>query len=200
MPTKDGVASMKKLALLLTITAAAGAAHAADLPTTKPPPPAPPVNCYSSLWAWLNSTAADCPLSYGPFTAYVTLDWGFGWESHGAGYNAAFNNGVSNIVTKQSGLRSQWLQTPNGINQSVVGVKVSQPIAYGWSLVGTAEVGFNPYWGYLADAQAAQFRITARRSPCRTRTPIRAALASGTTRKGFSASATRPMARSPPAA
>ena len=46
--------------------------------------------------------------------------------------------------------------TPNGINQSVVSVKVSQPIAYGWSLVGTAEVGFNPYWGYLADAQASQ--------------------------------------------
>jgi predicted porin len=152
----DGVAFMKKLAVLLAMTALAGAAHAADLPTTKPAPPAPPVNCYSSLWAWLNTTAADCPLSYGPFTAYVTLDWGVGWESHGAGYNAAFNNGVSNIVTKQSGLKSEWLQTPNGINQSVVGVKVSQPIAYGWSLVGTAEMGFNPYWGYLADAQRAQ--------------------------------------------
>ncbi len=147
---------MKKLGVALAIGfAAVGAAHAADLPTTKPPPP-PPVSCFSSLWAYMNSTAGDCPLTYGPFTAYLTLDWGFGWESHGAGYNAAFNNGVSNIVTKQSGLKSEWLQTPNGINQSVVGIKMSQPIAYGWSIVGTAEMGFNPYWGYLADAQRSQ--------------------------------------------
>lgn len=136
--------------------AAVGAARAADLPTKKEVPAPPPVNCFSSLWAYMNSTAADCPLTYGPLTAYVTLDWGFGWESHSAGYNAAFNNGVSNIVTKQSSPHSAWLQTPNGINQSVVGLKLSQPIAYGWSIVGTAEMGFNPYWGYLADAQRSQ--------------------------------------------
>jgi predicted porin len=148
---------MKKLGIAMAVAiASVGAAHAADLPTKKEAPPAPPVNCFSSLWDYMNSTAGDCPLTYGPFTAYLTLDWGFGWESHGAGYNAAYNNGVSNIVTKQSGPRSEWLQTPNGINQSVVGVKVSQPIAYGWSIVGTAEMGFNPYWGYLADAERSQ--------------------------------------------
>jgi len=147
---------MKNLGIALAVAiAAGGAAHAADLPTTKPAPP-PQENCFSSLWAYMNSTAGDCPLTYGPFTAYLTLDWGFGWESHGAGYNPAFNNGVQNIVTKQSGIHSEWLQTPNGINQSVVGIKVSQPIAYGWSIVGTAEMGFNPYWGYLADAERSQ--------------------------------------------
>jgi predicted porin len=147
---------MRKLGVALAMTiAAVGAAHAADLPTAKPAAP-PPVNCFSSLWAYMNSTAADCPLTYGPFTAYLTLDWGFGWQSHSAGYNAAFNNGVANIITKQAGPNSAWLQTPNGINQSVVGIKMSQPIAYGWSIVGTAEMGFNPYWGYLADAQRAQ--------------------------------------------
>ncbi len=148
---------MRKLSVALATTIAAiGAAHAADLPTKKEAPPPPPVDCFSSLWAYMNSTAADCPLTYGPFTAYLTLDWGFGWESHSAGYNAAFNNGVSNIVTKQSSPYSGWLQTPNGINQSVVGVKMSQPIAYGWSVVGTWEIGFNPYFGYLSDAQRSQ--------------------------------------------
>jgi len=148
---------MRKLGVALAMTiAAVGVGRAADLPTKKEEAPPPPVNCFSSLWAYMNSTAADCPLTYGPFTAYLTLDWGFGWESHSAGYNAAFNNGVSNIVTKQSSPHSAWLQTPNGINQSVVGIKMSQPIAYGWSLVGTAEVGFNPYFGYLADAQRSQ--------------------------------------------
>ncbi|HUN98433.1 MAG TPA: hypothetical protein VMU69_19655 [Bradyrhizobium sp.] len=157
---------MRKLGIALAMTVAAvGAAHAADLPslpTTKPVGP-PPVNCFSSLWAYMNSTAADCPLTYGPFTAYLTLDWGFGWQSHSAGYNAAFNNGVGNIITKQAGPNSAWLQTPNGINQSVVGIKMSQPLSFlsgpflsGWSLVGTAEMGFNPYWGYLADAQLSQ--------------------------------------------
>jgi predicted porin len=156
---------MKKLGVALAIAVASvGAARAADLPTTKGPPAAPPVNCFASIWSWLDSTPADCPLSYGPFTLYGTLDGGLGWESHGAGYNAAWNNGVSNIVTKQSGPHSQWLWTPNGLSQSVVGLKMSQPLPAlsgspflsGWSLIGTWELGFNPYWGYLADAQRSQ--------------------------------------------
>ena len=155
---------MKKLGVALAIAiASVGAARAADLPTKKQAPPAPPVNCYASIWSWLDSTAADCPLSYGPFTVYGTLDGGLGWESHGAGYNAAWNNGVSNIVTKQSSPHSQWLWTPNGLSQSVVGIKMSLPLPFlsgpflsGWSLVGTAETGFNPFYGYLADAQRSQ--------------------------------------------
>ena len=55
--------------------------RAADLPTKKEAPPAPPVNCFASIWTWLNSTAADCPLSWGPFTVYGTLDGGIGYES-----------------------------------------------------------------------------------------------------------------------
>jgi predicted porin len=156
---------MNKVGVALAIAiASVGAARAADLPTTKAPPAAPPVNCFASIWSWLDSTPADCPLSYGPFTLYGTLDGGLGWESHGAGYNPAWNNGVSNIVTKQSGPHSQWLWTPNGLSQSVVGLKMSLPIPSlsgspflsGWSLIGTWELGFNPYWGYLADAQRSQ--------------------------------------------
>ena len=153
---------MKKLGVALAIAVASvGAARAADLPTKKEVPP-PPLNCFANLWTYLESSPADCPLSYGPFTLYATLDWGMGWESHGAGYNAAYNNGVSNIVTKQSGIHSQWLQTPNGLSQSVVGLKMSQPLGAlnpyfgGWSLIGTWELGFNPYYGYLADAQRSQ--------------------------------------------
>ena len=151
---------MKKLGIALAITiAAVGAAHAADLPTTKPAAAPPPVNCFSSVWTYMNSTPAECPLSYWGFTVYSTLDWGFGWESHGAGYTAAWNNGVNSFITKQNGINSQWLQTPNGISQSVVGVKMSEPLPFlgaGWTLIGTWEMGFNPYWGYLADAQRSQ--------------------------------------------
>ena len=137
-------------ALALAI-AAVGAAHAADLPTTKEVPP-PAVNCFASFWTWLDSTPADCPVSYAGFTVVGTLDWGMGYESNGADYNAAYTNNVANIITKQSN-GAKWVQTPNGLGQSVVGVNMKEPIGHGWSLIGTWEMGFNPYYGYLADAE-----------------------------------------------
>ena len=148
--TKFGVS------VAIMIAASAGAAHAADLPTTKAPLTAPPVNCYGSLWTWLNSSAADCPISYMGVTLYATIDAGVGYESNGAGFNQWWNNGVSNIITKQSTHGPQWLWTPNGLSQSVVGVKMSEPIGYGWSIVGAAETGFDPYGINLAYAQKAQ--------------------------------------------
>ena len=76
---------MKKLGVALAMTiASVGAARAADLPTKKEVPAPPPVNCFASVWTCLNSTAADCPLSWGPFTVYGTLDVGVGYETNGA--------------------------------------------------------------------------------------------------------------------
>src|SRR5208283_3050149 len=49
--------------LAILIAAGAGAAHAADLPTTEAPPAPAPPNYYASVWTWLNSSAADCPIS-----------------------------------------------------------------------------------------------------------------------------------------
>ena len=46
--------------------------------------------------------------------------------------------------------------TPNGLSQSVVGIKMSEPIGNGWSIIGDVETGFNPFYGYLADAQRSQ--------------------------------------------
>ena len=129
---------MKKLGMALAMAmASAGAASAADLPTKKGIAPAP-VNCFASVWTWLDSTAADCPLSWGPFTVYGTVDVGVGYESNGAPYTAAWNNGVNSFITKQS-YGSKWLFTPNGLSQSVAGVKMSQSLAPlglpGWSLI-----------------------------------------------------------------
>ena len=199
-PANEGVV-MKKLGIALAITiAAAGAAHAADLPTTKPPPP-PPENCFSSLWAYLNSTAADCPLTYGPFTAYLTLDWGFGWESHGAGYNAAYNNGVSNIVTKQSGPQIRVAADAQR-DQSVGRRHQDEPADRLWMVDrrhggnGIQSVlGLSGRRSALASSEQRQGAHSAGR-----KRRFRAALVSGTTRRGFSASATRSMARSLPAA
>jgi predicted porin len=146
---------MKKLGVALAIAiASAGAARAADLPTKKEAPP-PPVNCYASVWTWLDSTPADCPLSWGPFTVYATLDGGLTYESNGAPYNARWNNGVDSFIQKQS-YGPKWLWSPNNLSQSVAGIKMSQPLADGWSVIGTWEWGFNPYYGFPAAAQQSQ--------------------------------------------
>lgn len=149
---------MRKYAVILAgMVASVGAAHGADLPTAKTPATPPPASCYASFWSWLNSSAVDCPISYAGVTLYATVDAGLGYESNGAGYNKWFNNGVANIITKQSTHGPQWLWTPNGLSQSVIGVKASEPIgSTGWSLIGLAETGFNPLSGNLAYAQKAQ--------------------------------------------
>jgi predicted porin len=156
---------MRKLGMVLAMAiASAGAASAADLPTKKAVA-APPFNCYASVWTWLDSTAADCPLAWGPLTLYGTYDVGVGYESNGAAYTPAWNNGVNSFITKQN-YGAKWLFTPNGLSQSVIGLKLSQSLAPiglpGWSIIGTVETGFNPYYGYLADAQRSQVQNNGR--------------------------------------
>ena len=58
-------------------------------------------------------------------------------QRHARAHQQADGNGV------------RWLWSPNNINQSVVGIKMSQPIANGWSLIGTVEAGFDPISGDL---------------------------------------------------
>ena len=106
---------MRKLGIGLAIAiASVGAARAADLPTKKGVAAAP-VNCFASVWTWLDSTAADCPLSYGPFTVYGTIDIGLGYNTNGAAYNAAWNNGVNSFITnaqprRQMAVDAEWSQ------------------------------------------------------------------------------------------
>jgi predicted porin len=142
---------MKAQIVVLAIgIAAASAANAADLPTTKSAPTPPQTNCFSSLWSYLNSSPADCPLSYAGITVYATIDVGLGYSSNGAPASGTYSNSVYSFVGKQSN-GSKWLWTPNGISQSVVGINMKEaiPWAPGWSLVGAVESGFNPYTGNL---------------------------------------------------
>src|ERR1700679_216961 len=82
--------------------AIAGPATAPDLPTTKSAPTSPPVNCFSSLWTYLNSSAADCPLSYAGITVYATVDAGLGYSSNGAPASGPYSNSVYSFVGKKS--------------------------------------------------------------------------------------------------
>jgi len=39
----------------------------------------------------------------------------------------------------------RWLLSPNALSSSVLGLKMSEPLGGGWSLVGDFEFGFDPY-------------------------------------------------------
>ena len=146
---------MKRLGMVFLATVGlASLARAADLPTTKGPAAAPPPNWFASLWTYLNSSPADCPLGYAGFTLYATIDVGLGYSTNGAAWSPTYSNGVYSFVGKQSN-GSKWLWTPNGINQSVVGIAMKEAIPWfpGWSLVGSLEAGFDPYSGELVNGQ-----------------------------------------------
>jgi predicted porin len=129
---------------------AVSAAQAADLPTKKAPPAAATPNCYASFWTWLDSTAADCPLSLYGITVYGTIDVGGGYETHASGFNSYFPQGVAEVVSRSSG-NARWQWVPNGLSQSNVGIKMKEQFAPGWSIVGDVNLGFDPYSFELAN-------------------------------------------------
>ena len=93
----------------------------------------------------MNSSAADCPLSYAGITVYATIDVGLGYSSNGAPASGTYSNSVYSFVGKQS-YGAKWLWTPNGISQSVVGINMKEAIPWlpGWSLVGAVESWIQP--------------------------------------------------------
>ena len=129
---------------------AVSAAQAADLPTKKAAPAPDKPNCYATFWTWLDSTAADCPLSAYGITVYGTIDMGFGYESHASRFNDQYNNGVSELIAKSSG-NGRWQMVPNGLSQSNIGVKIKEQVAPDWFVIGDVNTGFDPYSFRLAD-------------------------------------------------
>ncbi|MBV8474384.1 MAG: porin [Hyphomicrobiales bacterium] len=122
-----------------------GGALAADLPTKKAPPAPPPATpCFASFWDYLNSTPAQCPLSYLGVTLYGTIDAGVGYSTHGAALNPAYPNGVAELISKASN-KSYFQFVPNGLSQSNVGIQLREPFAPGWAIVGDVNAGFDPY-------------------------------------------------------
>ncbi len=126
---------------LAAAVALAGLARAADAPA--PPSPAPAPDCFRSLYDYLNASAIDCPLTYAGLTLYGTVDVGYGFETNGAPFNRSFGPGDAYLISKATS-GSRWLLSPNALSSSVLGLKMSEPIGGGWSLVGDFEFGFDP--------------------------------------------------------
>ena len=142
---------MKRFGLVLLATGLAGFAHAADLPTAKPPEAAPPSNCWSSFWNWLNSSSYDCPLTYRGITLYGALDLNAAYLSAGVGYSPSADK--INYGIQKNAYASRWIAGYNGLSTSVLGLAMKEglgPVGLpDWSLVGVLEAGFNPYSGML---------------------------------------------------
>jgi predicted porin len=123
----------------------ARSAAAADLPTPPPPPIEPPArSCIASLYDFIAAGPDDCPLTWNGVTFYARLDYGAGYEAHGAPFNGNYPNGVDTLIKKNSNL-PRYTIVPNGLGQSNIGVKGREPLASDWSLVFKFENGFDPF-------------------------------------------------------
>ncbi len=134
--------------------ALAATAQAADLPTKKAPPaPAAGPGYCTSVQDFFLTT---CPLTYAGVTLYGTVDVGVGYDKFGAPWNPT-SNFADNYLISKAGKPNIYEIAPNGLSQSVVGVKVKEDFAPGWSFVGQAETGFDPYSLQLANGPGSLF-------------------------------------------
>ncbi|HZZ21967.1 MAG TPA: porin [Roseiarcus sp.] len=139
---------MKRLGIALVAAGLASFAHAADLPRTKAPEKAKP-NCWASVWDWLNTSAADCPIGAYGVTLYGTLDLNATYLHDGVDKNPAADK--VNYSIQRNAFGSRWLAGYNGLSTTVIGLKMKEDLARvglpGWSLIGVLEAGVNPYSG-----------------------------------------------------
>jgi predicted porin len=141
--------SAKRFIMAGAATALCGAsALAAGLPVKAPPAPATP--CFASYYDYINSSAQDCPLTWNGITLYGVIDFGADYMTHGVPFNGAYPQGVEPAISKNS-QGARYSIAPNGLGQSVVGVKGTEEFAPGSSVVFKLETGFDPYSLQLAN-------------------------------------------------
>src|SRR5882757_1321252 len=142
---------MTKLGIFAaTIFAAAGAATgawAADAVATKSPagtsstPSASAPKTCTGVWDFIET---DCQLTWYGITLYGAIDAGFGYQTHGAPFDPRSPPGGSYLVQKYS-RSARWDVAPNGLQNSFIGIKGTEPIGGNISVVFALDAGFDPY-------------------------------------------------------
>ena len=112
------------------------------------------------MLAYTSARAADPlpdSLSLGGVTIYGTVDIGYAYQNHGVPISSTFPGGLEYqaFTTTRNFAGSVSTAAESGLEQSKIGIRVSQPIAEDWTLVARAETGFNPLSGHLTDACAS---------------------------------------------
>ena len=103
----------------------------------------------------------SCELSWYGVRVYGTIDVGGTYQTHGTPFDPNHPVGASyllgNSATNAVGRTAGFGLGPNAMSQSNVGVRWLEPVGGGWSVVGQAELAFDPYSALLANAPQAMF-------------------------------------------
>lgn len=114
------------------------------------------LTCVSAQAAELKDPLPDA-LSLGGVTLYGTVDVGYAYQSNGVPLSATLPGGLEYqaFTTTRNYSGSQTTVAESGLEQSKIGIRVSEPIVNDITLVARAETGFNPLSGQLTDACAS---------------------------------------------
>jgi predicted porin len=98
-------------------------------------------------------------LSLGGVTLYATIDVGYAYQSNGVPLSSQYLGGLEYqaFTTTRNFSGSQSTIAESGLEQSKIGIRVSQPIVEDFTLVARTDTGFNPLSGQLTDACGALF-------------------------------------------
>jgi predicted porin len=96
-------------------------------------------------------------LSLGGVTVYGTVDVGYAYQSQGVPLSSQYVGGLEYqaFTTTRNFAGSVSTLAESGLEQSKIGIRVSQPVAEDVTLVARAETGFNPLSGQLTNACAS---------------------------------------------
>jgi predicted porin len=123
---------------------AADAWAADDMPTKAPsattPSTAAPQPCADPA----DFITTNCQLTWHGITIFGVADMGFGWQSHGAPFDPISAVTSSYLIQKQN-QGSLWTRAANGMSNSFIGIKGTEPIGGDFSVVFDLDAGFDPY-------------------------------------------------------
>jgi predicted porin len=109
------------------------------------------------LWGGAQAEVKDPlpdSLSLGGVTLYATIDVGYAYQSNGVPLSSQYIDGLEYqaFTTTRNFSGSQSTIAESGLEQSKIGIRVSEPIVDDFTLVARTDTGFNPLSGQLADA------------------------------------------------
>ena len=139
---------MQKTGILVAmLLGVAGAAQAADVAPATPAPAAPPTTACTNINDFVTT---GCPLSWGGVQFYGTIDLGAAYQTHGTPFNKYMHTGIEEFINKNSN-KAGYRLAPNGLSQSVVGIKGSEEFAHGLNERIRVDAFYNAltYWAVL---------------------------------------------------
>ena len=120
------------------------------------------------LWLTAPATAGELNLkepvpenlSWHGVTVYGAVDIDYAYLAHGAPLNGALPTGLAynTILSAKYANRPISSLAESAIEQSKAGIKIEEPVANGWTVVGQLESAFQPLSGELADNCASLAR------------------------------------------